>query len=84
MATAPSPKPVADAVHLSTEPLLAQLAPEPGKTTATLTETLVEIGCVVVDDGLANTWRRLWIDFCVSELLHGAVIKAELPSEFSI
>jgi len=39
---------------------------------------------VVVDDGLANARRGLWIEICVSELLHCAVIEIELPSEVSI
>src|SRR5271163_2476913 len=77
-------KPVPDAVNLPAEALSAQFAPEPGGTTATLTKTLIQIGAVLIDYGLANTRRRIWIDFGVSELPHGAVIEVELPSEFSI
>jgi len=84
MATAPLPKPVADAVHLTAEALLAQLAPEPRRPAAALTEALVEIGGVVAHDGLANTEGGLWICICASELAHCAVIKVEPASEFSI
>jgi hypothetical protein len=61
-----------------------QFAPEPRRTTATLGKTLIQIGAVLIDYGLANTRHGIWIDFGVSELPHGAVIEFELPSEFLI
>jgi hypothetical protein len=64
--------------------LSAQFAPEPGGTNATLGKTLIQIGAILIDYGLANTRHGIWIDFGISELPHGAVIEVELPSELSI
>jgi hypothetical protein len=84
LAAATLAEPVADAVHLTAEAKLAQLAPEPGIATTPFIEALIEIGCVVIDTRLPNTRRRLSIDFSLPELLHGPVIKVELPAEFPI
>ncbi len=84
MAPAALSKPIPDAVHLTAEALLAQLAPEPRGAAAALTETPVEIDGVVVDDGLANTRSCFWIGLGVLKLLYCAVVEVQLTSEFSI
>jgi hypothetical protein len=63
---------------------LTELAPEPCRATTSFSEALVKVGGVVVDTGLANTRGRFWVDFSVPELLHGAVVKVELPTEIPI
>ncbi len=84
LAAATLSKPVTDAIDLPTEALLAQLAPEPGGAATVFAQTPIQMGCIVIDDRLANTRRRLRILVCVPELLHSAVVEVELPSEFSI
>jgi hypothetical protein len=84
LAAATLAEPVADAVDLTTEAKVAELAPEPCRATTSFIEALVKVGGVAVDTGLANTRGRFWVDFSVPELLHGAVVKVELPTEIPI
>jgi transposase len=77
-------KPVPDAVHLSSKAQRLQLTPQPGRTAAAFAQSLIQIACMVIDDGLADTGLRFWIDRSGPELLDCSMIDAELLCEFPI